>query len=216
MIDADISKSIWLEIFVVIIKVINRTVTRTLSGITLYKTFMDQVEPDKKGQYRPKVSHLRVLGYKCYVHISEERKMKKNKLEKRVELGILVKYEGTHIYKIYVLIRRGEKIVRTSNVRFDERKGLITDREEEEELISINQNPPNKEQHNAEERTSTILNSPKTLKLGVNEQIISLNATFNLLTTDNDTYIIIKTSINKSDYNDIDEATESLPNTTIK
>ena len=41
-------------------------------------------------------------------------------------------------------IRREEKIVRTSNVRFDEKKGLITDREEKEELISTNQNPLNK------------------------------------------------------------------------
>ena len=41
MINADIPKSIWLEIFAAIIKMINRTVTRTLSGITLYKTFMD-------------------------------------------------------------------------------------------------------------------------------------------------------------------------------
>ena len=79
------------------------------------------------------------------MHILEERKTKKNKLEKRVELGILIRYEGIYIYRVYVLIRKEEKIVRTSNVRFDERKGLITDGEEEEELISINQNPLNKE-----------------------------------------------------------------------
>ena len=41
MINADILKSIWLEIFVVIIKIINKTATRTLSDITLYKTFID-------------------------------------------------------------------------------------------------------------------------------------------------------------------------------
>ena len=106
---------------------------------------MDQVEPDKKGQYRPKVSYLRVLGYKYYVHIPEERRTKENKLEKRAELEIFVRYEDIYIYRVYVLIRRGEKIVRTSNVRFDEKKGLITDGEEEEELISTNQNLLNKE-----------------------------------------------------------------------
>ena len=53
MINADIPKSIWPEILAAIIKMINKTATRTLSGITPYKTFMDQVEPDKKGQYRP-------------------------------------------------------------------------------------------------------------------------------------------------------------------
>ena len=79
------------------------------------------------------------------MHIPEERRTKKNKLEKRVELGIFVKYEDTYIYRVYVLIRRGEKIVKTSNIRFNERKGLITDGEEEEELTSINQNLLNKE-----------------------------------------------------------------------
>ena len=38
----------WPEILAAIIKVINKTVTRTFSGMTLYETFMDQVELDKK------------------------------------------------------------------------------------------------------------------------------------------------------------------------
>ena len=79
------------------------------------------------------------------MHILKERKTKKNKFKKRIELRILVKYESTHIYRIYVSTRRKEKIVRTSTVRFDEKKGLIIDKEEKEEFISINQNPPNKE-----------------------------------------------------------------------
>ena len=41
MINVGISKSIWLEIFAVIVKVINRTATRIFSGMTLYETFMD-------------------------------------------------------------------------------------------------------------------------------------------------------------------------------
>ena len=49
MINVDIPKSMWLKIFAAIIKVINRTVTRILSGITPYKIFIDQVESDKKG-----------------------------------------------------------------------------------------------------------------------------------------------------------------------
>ena len=79
------------------------------------------------------------------MYISEERKTKKNKLEKRAELKILVKYENTHIYKINVPTRKEEKIVKTSNVRFDERKGLIIDKEKEKKLIFINQNLLNKE-----------------------------------------------------------------------
>ena len=141
--------------------------------------------------------------------------MKRNKLEKRTELGILVKYEDIYIYKVYVPIRRGKKIVRTSNVRFDERKGLITNRKEKEELTFINQNPLNKEQYNAEERILTTLNSLKILKLDINKQITPLNVIFNLLTIDNDIYIAIETSINKLDHNNTDEATESLLNITI-
>ena len=112
--------------------------------------------------------------------------------------------------------RRGEKIVKTSNVRFNERKELITNKKKEEELICINQNPLNKEQHNAKKRISTTLNSSKTLKLDVNKQITPLNTTFDLLTIDNDTYIAIETSINESDHNNTNEATESLPNIIIK
>ena len=112
--------------------------------------------------------------------------------------------------------RKREKIVRTSNVRFDERKGLIINRKEEEELTFINQNPPNKKQYNTKKRTSTTLNGPKTPKLDINKQITPLNTIFNSLTTDNDTYIVIETFINKLDHNNINEATESLFNTTIK
>ena len=72
------------------------------------------------------------------MHIPEERKTKKNKLEKRAELEILVKYENTYIYKVYVPTKRGEKIVKTSNVRFNERKGLIINKKEKKELIFIN------------------------------------------------------------------------------
>ena len=95
MINAGIPKSIWPEIFAAIIKVINKITTRTLSGINPYKTFMNQVEPDKKSQYKPKVSYFRVFNYKYYVYVPEERKTKGNKLEKRAELEIFVRYEDT-------------------------------------------------------------------------------------------------------------------------
>ena len=103
------------------------------------------------------------------MYILEERRTKGNKLEKRAELEILVGYEGTYIYRVYVPTRKKKKIVKTSNFRFDEKKGLITNKEEKKEFISINQNPPNKEQHNAKERISTTLNSPKTPKLDINK-----------------------------------------------
>ena len=78
------------------------------------------------------------------MHILEKRKTKKNKLEKRTELKILVRYEDIYIYRIYVPIRKKEKIVKTSNVRFDEKKELITNKKKKKELIFTNQNPLNK------------------------------------------------------------------------
>jgi hypothetical protein len=44
------------------------------------------------------------------------------------EVGILVDYKGSYIFKVYVLLRRGPvkgRIVRFLNVRFNE-EGLIT------------------------------------------------------------------------------------------
>jgi hypothetical protein len=60
----------------------------------------------------------------------------------RAEVGILVGYEGSHIFRVYVPSRRGpveSRIVRSSNVRFDE-GGLITKpfpEEDEEADIQI-------------------------------------------------------------------------------
>ena len=103
------------------------------------------------------------------MYIIKERKTKKNKLKKRVELKIFVRYEDIYFYRVYVLIRRGKKIVKTSNVRFDEKKGLIINGEEEKKLTFINQNPLNKEQYNVEKLILTTLNSLKILKLDINK-----------------------------------------------
>ena len=125
----------WPEIVLIIIKVTNRTTTRTLAGKTSYEVFIDQIDLANIGQYKLKVSYLRVLGCKLYVHILEERRTKGNKLEKRIKIDILVGYSGTYIYRVYILFRKGDKIVRSSNVRFDERKGLVTEGEREEEQV---------------------------------------------------------------------------------
>jgi hypothetical protein len=45
----------------------------------------------------------------------------------RAKVKILVSYKGSHIFRVYVLLRRGpvkSRIVRSLNVRFDKR-GLI-------------------------------------------------------------------------------------------
>jgi hypothetical protein len=58
------------------------------------------------------------------------------------KVRILVGYKGSHIFRVYVLSRRGlveSRIVRSSNVRFDE-EGLITKpllKEEDKEEANI-------------------------------------------------------------------------------
>ena len=99
-----------------------------MANKTPYEVFIDQIDPANIGQYKSKISHFRVLSYKSYVYIPEKRRTKDNKLEKRIKIDILIKYKDTYIYRIYILSRKGNKIVRSSNVRFDERKGLITEK----------------------------------------------------------------------------------------
>ena len=135
MIDCGIPDSLWPEILYSVIKITNRTSTRTLEGaITPWEAFMDQIEPKMKGQHKPSVSHFRVLGCKSYVLIPEERRKKGNKLDERAEAGILIGFEGSHIYRVWIPSRRRDKIVRSSNVRFDERQGLVTAGEEPSRL----------------------------------------------------------------------------------
>ena len=104
----------------------NRTATSLLKGKTPYEAFMDEFHPGKDNQ--PSVAHLRVLGCKTYVQIPKERRVTSEKVVARAEVGILVGYEGSHIFKVYVPSRKGapeNRVVRSSNVRFDE-GGLIT------------------------------------------------------------------------------------------
>ena len=49
MINAGIPSSIWSKIVSAIIKIINRTTTRILIRISLYKAFIDQIYLKKKG-----------------------------------------------------------------------------------------------------------------------------------------------------------------------
>ena len=65
-------------------------------------------------------------------------------------------------------------------------------------------------------RTSCRVGLRSPLKLDINKQITPLNTTFNLLIIDDDIYTAIETSINKLDYNNTNEATESLSNIIIK
>ena len=126
MIDMDIPPFLWPLIFESIVLITNRTATTHLEGKTPFEALTDEFYPDDDN--RPSVAHLRVLGCKTYVQIPKEKRVTSEKVKARAEVGILVGYEGNHIFKVYIPTRSGppeSKIVRSSNVRFDE-GGLIT------------------------------------------------------------------------------------------
>src|SRR5438045_541601 len=70
------------------------------------------------------------------MQIPKEQWITSHKVAPRAEVGILVGYDGEHIYKVYVPSRARDKIVRTSNARFD-KGGLIMDPsyDNEEQLL---------------------------------------------------------------------------------
>jgi hypothetical protein len=126
MIDLSIPMILWPLILEAMVLITNRTATSTLNGKTPYEALTDELHPGQDN--RPSVAHFRVLGCKTYVQIPKERRVTSEKVKERAEVGILVGYEGTHIFKVYVPSRRGpleNRIVRSSNVRFDE-GGLIS------------------------------------------------------------------------------------------
>jgi hypothetical protein len=124
MIDQDIPAFLWPEIFLAMVMISNRVATSSLDGITPYEEFMKAVDPDH--DHKPFLGHLRVLGCKTYVLIPKETRVTSRKVDRRAEVGILVGYEGEHIYRVWIPSSRGQgRIVRSSNVRFDE-NGLIS------------------------------------------------------------------------------------------
>ena len=67
--------------------------------------------------------------------IPKERRVISQKVTLRAKVSILVRFNGQHIYKVYVPLRTSpplSKIVRLSCVRFD-KGGLITDPHDDNE-----------------------------------------------------------------------------------
>ena len=125
IIDLNIPAFLWPLILETVVMISNRTAT-SLHEKTPFQALMDELFPEQDNV--PSVAHFRVLGCKTYVQIPKEKRVTSEKVKERAEVGILVGYEGTHIFKVYVPSRRGpleNRIVRSSNVRFDE-GGLIT------------------------------------------------------------------------------------------
>ena len=137
---SDLPLELWPEILLGAVYVTNRTATSSLEKMTLAEAFKRQVQLGLLDtDYSPDISHLRVLGCKVYVNIPKERRVKSAKLAPHAEEGYLVGFEGSKIYRVY-LLGRTQKIVRTSHCVFDESEPLETP-----EDLENPENPENQE-----------------------------------------------------------------------
>jgi hypothetical protein len=117
ILDSGCPAFLWPGLITGVAHTLNRTPTRSLDGMTPYEALTGN---------KPDISHLRILGCKAYVHIPKEKRAKSFKFDSRAAPGILVGYDGTKIYKIWIPGPTDEssgKIVRASAVTFDESPG---------------------------------------------------------------------------------------------
>ncbi len=114
-IDYRVLKNLWPELVKGMVYLMNHMVTTAIkSSLTPLKALDCHRLGDKAK--RPSIVHIPALGYKAFVHLQKGRRVQSQKLADRTESGILVGFEGNHIYRVYVPSRPGDKIVRTSTV----------------------------------------------------------------------------------------------------
>src|SRR3984957_1954616 len=131
--DSKAPKDLWPEFLRGIIHITNRIATAALDSKTPYEALAEdidcQLNPNLPPMsYKPSVKHIRVLGCRATVHIQKGRRTISEKREPRAKEGILVGFEGTKIYKVWIPSQRG--ITRTSTIKFTEEEPL-------EELVEV-------------------------------------------------------------------------------
>ena len=103
----DISQGLWAEIINTSVYILNRTGPTTIEGKSPYELWWSK---------KPKISHLRIVGCTCYVHIPKQRRP--NKLDRKAQKGILVGYDGDDGYRIFD--KENLKLWRSRDVSFEE------------------------------------------------------------------------------------------------
>lgn len=149
-IEKNIPKFLWPELVRSQLHIANRTATSVLNGETPIQAFNRHFTGVDENSG---LSHLRVLGCKVYVRIPVEKRVLSQKLDKRAEIGILVGYEGQHIYRIFIPSRR--RVIRSSTVRFDENSSLTSTPPDEELWEPISYLPKINVVESSGEETST-------------------------------------------------------------
>jgi hypothetical protein len=105
MADMDIPKHLWFKVAKSVVYLKNRSPTKSVPT-TPYEAWHHQ---------KPNLSHLRIIGTTCYVHIPKEKRIK---LDDNAHSAIFLGYAGTNQYQVWDLIR--EDIVVSRDVVFDE------------------------------------------------------------------------------------------------
>ena len=149
MYDQGIPLKLYSEIIQAITLITNRTYTSTVQEVTPLQALLNDVN---KGDSPPLMKHFRVLGYKAYVHIQKERRVQSQKLHLRAEIGILVGFASSNIYKVWIPGRN--KVVRTSTATFDEslqtpQEIVVPDSDSDSEVGGVQENTPKSTQDQA-------------------------------------------------------------------
>ena len=105
-------KAIWPEIIKTAVYITNRTATLNSKA-----TPLELLHSEQGAALKPNLSHMRVIGCNAHYHIHKEKRVRSAKFGNRSNTGILVRYEGNTIYRIYNL-ERG--VIRASAVVFEE------------------------------------------------------------------------------------------------
>ena len=120
MSDMRIPFFLWPEIFRAVIYILNCITTSVYDKMTPYEA-QSRATTSDASEHKPDNSGIRVLGSRVLVYIPNERRVKSQKMDARAEEGILVGFEGNHIYRCCISSRPlGYQLVRSSHVRFFE------------------------------------------------------------------------------------------------
>lgn len=122
MADMKIPLILWPEIAKAVVYLLNRISTSINDNMTAYEAQSRVVAPQLSDEeHKPDLSHIRVLGSRVLVYIPDERRVQSRKMDLRAEEGILVGFEGRHIFRCWIPSRApGHNLVRSSHVRFYE------------------------------------------------------------------------------------------------
>ncbi|KAF5186325.1 Transposon ty1-gr2 gag-pol polyprotein, partial [Thalictrum thalictroides] len=108
--------SLWKEVFPTAGYLLNRSPLRSLGFKTplgFLKEYIGEPSPE------PSIAHLQPYGCKAFAHIKNRPKL--SKLTPRAEIGYLVGYDSTNIFRIWIPSRK--IVISTRDVTFDPSQG---------------------------------------------------------------------------------------------